>query len=167
MRFLIFNFVLQSSEKSCQFGWLFFFGYINRMSKFKKGNKLAEKWTEKKALELGDELLTWISNNRKDRIFFSYFLTVEKGLYAHIVRYLCEKFDSFNDIIEQAKEIQKNKLIKLGVEDKLNGSMTKFTLINNHGMSERVENHNINEKVELSPEDRKRRLEELRKKLSK
>jgi PBP1b-binding outer membrane lipoprotein LpoB len=43
--------------------------------------------------------------------------------------------------------VEEQKVIKFGVFDKLNAPMTKFTLINNHGMFDRVE-----QKTEISGE---------------
>lgn len=96
-----------------------------------------EKWTEKRALELGQELINWLkekddSGNDKGNIFFEEFLIVEKDLYEELISYLSKKFSSFLKLIEKAKKIQEIKLKKYGVGDRLNATMTKFVLINNH-----------------------------------
>jgi hypothetical protein len=92
-----------------------------------------EKWTEKKALELGNELITWLTNKEEEgNIFFEDFLIIEKGLYRELVNYLSKKFSSFLKLINRAKEIQEIKLYKFGVADRLNAAMTKFVLINEH-----------------------------------
>ena len=104
---------------------------------FKKGNKAAEKWTEQKALDLGNELIEWLAVPKKENIFFEYFLIVEKGLYPEIIDYLSKKFPAFLKLIVKAKRIQEIKLVKYGVEDKLNPNMTKFCLINHHEYSDK------------------------------
>jgi len=104
---------------------------------FQKGNKAAEKWTKKKSLELGDQLLDWldeIDDEGKDKgnIFVIDFLA-SKRLDKNIPGYLANKFTSFRELLEIARTIQEAKLIKYGVADRLNASMTKFCLINHHG----------------------------------
>jgi len=97
-----------------------------------------EKWTEKRALKLGDDLITWQKTNH-DNMFFEEFLFLEKDLYPELISYLCEKFTSFSKLIEKSKKIQEIKLKKYGTADKLNASMTKFVLINNHNWKEKTE----------------------------
>jgi len=103
-----------------------------------------EKWTEKKALELGDNLIKWLNKkdeNQKDEgnIFFEEFLIIEQNLYPELISYLSNKFLSFLKLIEKAKKIQEIKLVKYGVADRLNASMTKFVLANHHNYSEKRE----------------------------
>lgn len=100
-----------------------------------------EKWTEKKAIELGNELIAWMKADDKN-IFFDDFLYVENDYYSELVWYLKNKFFSFSKLLSKAKKIQETKLVKYGVFDKLNASMTKFTLINNHNWKERSEVEN-------------------------
>lgn len=133
--------------------------------KFEEGNNAAEKWTEEKALELGEELLSWIKTGGKENMFFNWFLKVEKGLYTDLTAYLSKKFPFFNDILEEAKEIQQIKLIKYGVDDKLSAQMTKFVLMNHHGMSEKVENDNRSSILKMTPEELEKRKSDLLKKL--
>lgn len=102
-----------------------------------------EKWTEKKALELGQELIDWLkekdeNGEDKGHIFFQEFLLIEKDLYEELISYLCNKFTSFLKLIEKASKIQELKLQKYGVGDRLNATMTKFVLINKHDWSEKT-----------------------------
>lgn len=104
----------------------------------------AEKWTEEKALKLGNELIDWLKEKDeegedKGNMFYQEFLIVEKNLYEGVISYLCDKFTSFSKLIEKARKIQEIKLVKYGVGDRLNATMTKFTLINNHGWSDKQE----------------------------
>lgn len=103
-----------------------------------------EKWTEEKALALADELIEWLKEKDEDgedkgNIFYEEFLIIEKDLYVDVIRYLTDKFSSFSERIKQAKKIQELKLQKYGVGDRLNASMTKFTLMNNHGWTDKSE----------------------------
>lgn len=108
----------------------------------------AEKWTEKKALALGNELITWLTAE-EENMFFEEFLYLNNDYYLGLPSYLAEKFSSFSKLLEKAKKIQEIKLVKYGCFDKLNATMTKFTLINNHNYSseskepEKVVDNNI------------------------
>lgn len=111
---------------------------------FSKEYQPAEKWTEKKALELGNNLIEWLkakdeNGEDKGNIFYEEFLLIENDLYEDLIGYLCRKFTSFLELIERATKIQEIKLKKYGVFDKLNASMTKFTLMNNHGWKDKNE----------------------------
>ncbi|MDO4729121.1 MAG: hypothetical protein Q4B43_08980 [Bacteroidota bacterium] len=103
-----------------------------------------EKWTEEKALQLGNELINWLKEKDKDgndkgNVFFEEFLVIEKDLYPELIKYLGDKFTSFFKLIEQAKKIQEIKLMKLGVLNNLNASITKFVLINKHDWKDKHE----------------------------
>ena len=50
-----------------------------------------------------------------------------------------EKYPRFAATYAQAKAIQKTKLVQNGLVERYNASLVKFLLINNHGMSEKVE----------------------------
>lgn len=97
-----------------------------------------EKWTEKRALKVGKELLEWLKKE-EENIFFDEFLYIENNYYTELIAYLSNKFTSFLRLIEKAKKIQETKLMKFGVLDKLNAQMTKFTLINNHNWKNKKE----------------------------
>lgn len=111
-----------------------------------------EKWTEKRALELGNELLDWmneVDENGEDKgnMFVDEFFVIKKRMYETLPNYLVRKFTSFSRLYNTAKKTQEVKLVKYGVGDKLNATMTKFVLTNNHGYSERSE---VNSEVKLS-----------------
>lgn len=103
---------------------------------FEKGNKAAEKWTEEDATKLGNELIEWMYSSA-DNIFFEEFL-LGKRLYRGKIRKLRDRFPSFGILIEEAKQIQENKIVKGGLKRKFSEGMSKFLLINNHdGYSEK------------------------------
>ncbi len=96
-----------------------------------------EKWTEKVALQLGQDLLNWLNEvdaegNDKGNIFFEEFIVMVQDIHPGAISYLCKKFTSFSKLIEKAKKIQELKLYKYGVADRLNAQITKFVLINEH-----------------------------------
>lgn len=117
---------------------------------FSSKNQPPEKWTEKTSMELGDDLIDWLNakdneGNDKGNIFFEEFLIIERKLYPELISYLSEKFTSFFKLIEKAKKIQEIKLVKYGVGDRLNATMTKFVLTNHHGYKEKSENEQSGE----------------------
>jgi len=134
---------------------------------FEKGNQAAAKWTEESANQLADEMLEWIKSGGHRQIFFNEFLLINKGLYTDLPAYLSRKYDSFRKKMDIANETQRVKLLKYGVEDTLNQGMTKFALMNIHGMSEKVSTDNKNTEVKMTGAERKARKAELIKKLKK
>lgn len=124
---------------------------------FQPGDKAAEKWTEQKALELGYDLIAWQKEKDeegkdKGHIFYEEFLFIEKDLYPGLPSYLAGKFSSFSKLMERAKKIQEAKLVKYGVADRLNASMTKFCLINHHGYYDKqlIDHSNKGEKFDFN-----------------
>jgi len=99
-----------------------------------------EKWTESRALQVGNDLIKWLSE-QDENIFFEEFLYLNNDYHEKLIAYLSNKFTSFFTLIEKAKKIQEIKLKKFGVFDKLNASMTKFVLINNHDYYDRKDNN--------------------------
>jgi len=97
-----------------------------------------EEWTEEVALNLAKELIAWQLED-PTHMFWEEFLVMEKGLYSEVISYLCGKFTSFLKLVENAKKIQEIKLKKYGTADKLNASMTKFVLINEHSWKDKTE----------------------------
>lgn len=124
---------------------------------FQEGNKAAEKWTEKKAIQLGNELIDWLKekdeeDQDKGHIFYEEFLHIVKNFYPELPSYLAGKFSSFFKLLERAKKIQEIKLVKYGVADRLNASMTKFCLINHHGYYDKqlIDHSNKGEKFDFN-----------------
>lgn len=105
-----------------------------------------EIWTEDVALQLCNDLLDWLRETDEDdedkgNIFFEEFIYLvadpkkyhkNAKIYSGLPSYLCEKFTSCSKLLGQAKKIQEIKLYKYGTFDKLNATMTKFVLINEH-----------------------------------
>lgn len=98
-----------------------------------------EKWTEAKALQLANDLITWQKIDGQDNIFWEEFLIIERDLYPSLIAYLEKKFTSFSKLLEKSRKIQELKLQKYGVADTLNAPITKFVLINKHGWHDKTE----------------------------
>lgn len=99
---------------------------------FKEGNKAAEKWTESDALTLGKDLIDWMNKDENNYLYEKFL--VKKGLYTSVIAYLSKKYTTFSNLIEEAANIQKIKLIEKGLERHHDSTLTKFLLMNNHGM---------------------------------
>lgn len=97
-----------------------------------------EKWTEDRALKLANDLIVW-QKAKPANMFWEEFLVIEKDLYPELISYLSKKFTSFLKLIERAKKIQEIKLKKYGTADKLNATITKFVLINEHGWKDHTQ----------------------------
>jgi len=132
----------------------------------KIGNKNAEKWTEKKALKLGNDLIDWLNlppkinddgNLISVNIFMIEFLT-KNGFSKELTSDLANKFDSFSDLLKRAKEIQEAKIVKYSIMNKINTTMSIFCLKNNHGWKDTKQLEVKQE--ELSPKEKL--LEEIR-----
>jgi len=116
---------------------------------FGKRNKAAEKWTEDAAIMLGDDLLNWMLA-ADGNIFFDEFLFIACDeskypgkIYRDLLRYLSNKFSSFSERLEKAKEIEKLRLKKFGAFDRLNAGIVKFLLSAEYGLSEKKETEHI------------------------
>jgi len=95
------------------------------------------KWTEKKALALGEELLEWMK--KEENIWLNTFLVQEKGLYPQIISELSEKYDSLSEAIKKAKAIQEGKVVKNALTHNYNATMSIFLLKNNFGWKDKTE----------------------------
>ena len=112
-----------------------------------------EIWTEEISVRFLTDMIEWLKEkddegDDKGNIFYEEFILLvadpkkyhEKAkIYHELPSYLGNKFTSCLKLIEKAKEIQRIKLIKYGVADRLNASMTKFVLMNNHGMTDKTD----------------------------
>jgi hypothetical protein len=108
-----------------------------------------EKWTEKKALELGRDLIEWLKEGGKKNIYFEEYIVIERDFYPSLTAYLCKKYSSFSKLINKAKKIQELKLVKYGVDDKLNATMTKFVLTNHHNYTDKVVKETTEKKIQI------------------
>lgn len=107
-----------------------------KRSKEMQGNKIAEKWTEEKALELGNELIEWLKQSSEKNVFFIKFLA-PKGISHQLVSELANKFKSFQTLLDIAKDIQEGKILENGILGGYNATITKFVLINHFGYQDK------------------------------
>ena len=124
-----------------------------------------KKWTEAKALQLGEDLIKWQKEDPIN-IFWEEYLVMERDLYSKLISYLCGKFTSFFQLLEKAKKIQEIKLKKYGTADKLNASITKFVLINEHEWRDKQEltgmdGKDLNPSKQLTPAEAKAFLKKI------
>lgn len=108
-----------------------------------------EKWTEERALKVANDLIDWLKTE-DENMFFEEFLYLNNDYYPNLIKYLSNKFTSFCELIRKAKKIQEVKLMKFGCFDKLNASMTKFTLINNHNWKDKNETNLLSNGMPLN-----------------
>jgi hypothetical protein len=101
------------------------------------GNKNAEKWTEKEAIKFGNELIEWLSKENTN-IFYRRFCH-QRNLYHTAIAYLCDKFNSFSNIIKKAKEMQEYKINDLAIRGKLNTAYSCFFMKNKHSYKDRTD----------------------------
>lgn len=107
-------------------------------------NNNAEKWTEEKALELGNKLIEWM-RSQPQNIWFQDFLYIQNDYEYNILHYLSEKFDSFSTLKKKADAIQEFKMQRYANSKYINPTIAVFNLKNKHGWTDRRE-----DKLELS-----------------
>jgi hypothetical protein len=108
----------------------------NRNRGGQPGNTNAEKWEEKDALKLGNELIDWMLNGDENKFLKQEFL-LRRGLYAGVISHLCKKFESFSKLIKRADEIQLMLLDKYGLAGKIDKTMTIFIEKNCHNRKDK------------------------------
>lgn len=100
---------------------------------FLTGNQIAAKWTEEKAMELGEGLLEWMKSSPAHFMMGDYLF--EHDLYADVVAYLSNKFPRFLDYITRAKEIQAHRIREYALVNKINSGMAQWVLAVDHKQS--------------------------------
>ena len=93
---------------------------------FKEGNQAALKWSEEKAVALGQELLDWM--NEDPRNFLMKDFLFEHDLYADIISYLSGRYPSFSEYITRAKEIEAHRIQKFALTNNINANMAQWVL---------------------------------------
>lgn len=111
-----------------------------------EGNKYAEIWTEETAIEFSEKILDEVKKNEKCRSLSTACKNV--GGYDTLFNYFEEKFNKVFEPIKEAKSIIKSRLIEQGLDQDANATMAIFILKNNHDMSDRVQNTNVNANIE-------------------
>lgn len=104
-----------------------------------------EVWTESKSLEFFNELIKWFLSEDEnvflnDFLYFDYMVNhpeIDRVYFNDLPTRLRDKFSSCAKLYEISLKMQETKLVKFGVFDKLNATMTKFCLMNNHGWKDK------------------------------
>ena len=102
---------------------------------FLPGNTIAQKWSEKKALDLGKELIDWMLLSPSNYWIKDFLL--EHELYADVISYLSKRYPRFLDYITRAKEIEASRIQKFALQNQMNTGMVQWVLSVHHDM------HNI------------------------
>lgn len=105
----------------------------------RKGNKNAEKWTEKKTLEMLDKALHYV---RSDNEVISLADIMDHlDYYPDLWAYLTDKFKDNHLVFRAIKRVEsrlESNIIKAGAYDKA-GAMAIFLLKNKFGYADRIE----------------------------
>jgi len=100
------------------------------------GNKNAEKWPKEDLIQIGEELLEWMSQDQN--IWFEKFL-MSKGLYRDFVSDRSVNCKPFAELIKKAKQMQESRIAEFALYNKINTTMAIFLLKNNHGFKDRLD----------------------------
>jgi len=137
------------------------------------------KWTEKKALELANELIDWMKSS-ENNMFFELFLVENKDIPLEMISVLSKKFKSFFQTVKKAKQIQEYRIAKMGLmpkestissvdelnketsSQKHNSAFCMFFLKVNYGWLE--EEKRLNHEIKLQELEIKKQMMELTKK---
>lgn len=100
-----------------------------------KGNKNNEKWTLEKSEQFLNDVYNYVLEH-EDCCSISE-ACAELGWYETLFEYLIEKFSSIEfEPIKKAKELVKKRIIKKGLKNEYNPTMSIFILKCNHEMKE-------------------------------
>lgn len=103
-----------------------------------KGNKNAEKWNIEQSQDFFDSILDYVEMNNDCCSMAE--ACSNLGWYETLLQYLQEKHKTIDfEPIKKAKEIIKQRIIKRGLKNEYNPTMSIFILKNNHDMKEKVE----------------------------
>ena len=102
-----------------------------------KGNKNAEKWTLEESKKLLNDVYNYVHDN--DDCCSISEACANLGWYEELFVYIQNKHESIDfKPIKKAKEIVKQRLIKKGLNNEHNATMSIFILKNNHGMDDKT-----------------------------
>ena len=117
---------------------------------YPKGNKSAEKWTEKKSLEFINRGLDYVREN--DDVLSLADILDHLDSYPDVWAYLTEKFKENKNVFRAIKRVEnrlERNIIKAGAYDKA-GAMSIFLLKNKFGYTDKVQTEHSGE-VKIPP----------------
>ena len=115
-------------------------------------NENAVKWTDDKIQELIDKFTEWWKD--QDNLFWKEFFVEQEGYYPGIISYLEESNQLFSNFIKKAREKQEYRLLKKGLSNKLNPTLSIFVLKNHHDYKDKSEVEN-NSTVQITWKENK------------
>lgn len=126
------------------------------------GNKNAEKWTHEEAEKLLKKAITISRGEDYDFIGeVAYDMNLGKSTFT----YLVDKFPDLKHLYTEVRENCERNCFKNGKKGNIVPSMAIMNLKSNHGWTDRQEIEQKTTTVELTPEERKSRIEELKNKM--
>ena len=103
--------------------------------------KKAKEYTLDDALTLANDLIDWLAEDTPDNVLFKEFIYIKKRIHYHYVSQLETMYPEFADLMDIARGIQEQKIVKYGLLKVYNGRFCEFMLVNNHGYSS-INNNN-------------------------
>jgi hypothetical protein len=130
------------------------------------GNNNAEIWTLETSKELFEKSIALAKKKNHD---FIGEVAIELDEYIEVYDYLADKFPELNKLYNKLKRTCEANCFSNGKNGKIVPSLAIMNLKSNHGWTDRVQTENKTENVviELTPEERQKRIDELSKKLKK
>ena len=99
--------------------------------RFLAGNKVAEKWTEEKVIEIGKKLIDWMKESTSN--FWLEDFLLENDLFADFTGDMAKRYPRFAEYIARAKQIQESRISKLALLGQLDTGMARWVLSVHHG----------------------------------
>lgn len=99
--------------------------------RFLTGNKVAEKWTEEKVIEIGKKLIDWMKESTSN--FWLEDFLLENDLFADFTGDMAKRYPRFAEYIARAKQIQESRISKLALLGQLDTGMARWVLSVHHG----------------------------------
>jgi hypothetical protein len=107
------------------------------------GNKNAEKWTLEEAGKFFEDVYSYVKENKNCCSISE--ACSELGWYEKVFAYIQKKYENIDfNPIKKAGEVIKHRIIKKGLENEYNATMSIFILKNNHDMKDEYKNDNKN-----------------------
>jgi len=117
-----------------------------------------KKLTKDEAIKLGQELIEWMEADEKN-VFVAKFIS-GRGISRQVLKNTQEYYEEFKELYEIAKFMQEARLLDLGGRQKLNAAIAIFSLKNNHGYADKVEQKQEIQTVSYKTEDLSKKSEQ-------
>lgn len=124
-----------------------------------------KKYTDEFIKDLADKMINWFKSD-KDNIFLEDFM-IEQDLYSELCSIFAKRNDYFLQSLKRVKAIQKQRILRLGLEGEWDKTLVIFTLKNVSDMRDKKEiemNSTTQDITSLNEQEREKRRQELREK---